>query len=880
MGKGKRNSAIIISSSDDDDVKDTNFSSKIDVSFSKSAPTKKNPKRAKRASVSRSYSSAFQNSGATDFDEVKQICEEFDQGFTQFKVTSGSGSNKDLWVEKYKPSCLGELAVHKKKVEEVKSWFEEKLKNSANNSHSNVILISGQAGVGKSATIYAVAYHLGVEVHEWRTPTPTIWQEHVHNSSSGIQYMSKLDEFESFVERIRKYGLVSSSLTRVSPLSVMLLIDDLPLVNGKVSYGRLQRCLHLLLQSVHLPTAILINDYGRSESAEQHTRYWEELQLSLQKGGAYKVMLNPITVNSIKKVLSKICRLERLTVNDEHIDVIAKSSGGDIRNAITSLQYFSLKPHPMDSFSGPNSVITYPEGKGTATGRLDDGILLPFGKDATLSLFHALGKFLHNKRETENLVTTDTDAILLKEKFVRCPIKMDHPELVLCQAHGQARLVADFLHENVLDFMSEEAIEDAWVVGSYLSDTDLLLAPSIGTLSKTLEAENVLQAAAASVAVRGVLFGNTNPLSSRWHAIRRPMLWQADQSLRHNKCQILSQRGEAPVSTSSYNHSILATEFNPALKWLGHRVAADAEVNFAKDDCYGMSLDDEIDNDEIEECCAMANKEYAERARRDLRALISSKNCAPIMLRLAWHDAGTYDAKTKSGGPNGSIRNETEYKHAANKGLKIAIDLCEEVKAKHPRMSYADLYQLAGVVAVEVTGGPNVEFVPGRKDSMASPEEGRLPDATQGASHLRNVFNRMGLSDQDIVALSGGHTLGQAHRDRSNFEGPWTRDPLKFDNSYFVELLKGDSKGLLKLPTDKVLVEDPEFRKFVILYAEDEEAFFRDYVVSHKRLSELGFTRPSCLRLALKKTMIAAAVAATMVLLSYFYEMNKRELSK
>lgn len=107
---------------------------------------------------------------------------------------------------------------------------------------------------------------------------------------TGIRYMSKLDEFESFVERIRKYGLVSSSLTRVSPSSVVLLIDDLPLVNGKVSYGRLQRCLYLLLQSVRLPTAILINDYGRSEYAEQHNRYWEELQLSLQNAGAHKVV--------------------------------------------------------------------------------------------------------------------------------------------------------------------------------------------------------------------------------------------------------------------------------------------------------------------------------------------------------------------------------------------------------------------------------------------------------------------------------------------------------------------------------------------------------------------------------------------------------------
>ncbi|KAL8532092.1 hypothetical protein ACS0TY_008634 [Phlomoides rotata] len=266
-----------------------------------------------------------------------------------------------------------------------------------------------------------------------------------------------------------------------------------------------------------------------------------------------------------------------------------------------------------------------------------------------------------------------------------------------------------------------------------------------------------------------------------------------------------------------------------------------------------------------------------ERARRDLRALISSKNCAPILLRLAWHDAGTYDAKTKTGGPNGSIRNEVEYNHAANRGLKIAIDLCEEVKAKHPRISYADLYQLAGVVAVEVTGGPTIAFVPGRKDSTISPEEGRLPDANEGASHLRNVFYRMGLSDQDIVALSGGHTLGKAHRERSGFEGPWTSNPLKFDNSYFVELLKADSNGLLKLPTDKVLVEDPEFRKYVILYAKDEEAFFKDYSASHRRLSELGFTPPSSLRSALRKTVMTVAVAATVVILSYLYEIKRRE---
>ncbi|CAK9179979.1 unnamed protein product [Ilex paraguariensis] len=74
----------------------------------------------------------------------------------------------------------------------------------------------------------------------------------------------------------------------------------------------------------------------------------------------------------------------------------------------------------------------------------------------------------------------------------------------------------------------------------------------------------------------------------------------------------------------------------------------------------------------------VVNTEYLkeiDKARRDLRALISRKNCAPIMLRLAWHDAGTYDVNTKTGGPNGSIRNEEELLHGANSGLKIASDL-------------------------------------------------------------------------------------------------------------------------------------------------------------------------------------------------------------
>ncbi|KAK9134428.1 hypothetical protein Syun_013758 [Stephania yunnanensis] len=65
-------------------------------------------------------------------------------------------------------------------------------------------------------------------------------------------------------------------------------------------------------------------------------------------------------------------------------------------------------------------------------------------------------------------------------------------------------------------------------------------------------------------------------------------------------------------------------------------------------------------------------KKVVEKAKRKIRALISVKQCAPLMLRLAWHSVGTFDVKTKTGGPFGTMRHASEQAHGANKGLEIA----------------------------------------------------------------------------------------------------------------------------------------------------------------------------------------------------------------
>jgi len=166
---------------------------------------------------------------------------------------------------------------------------------------------------------------------------------------------------------------------------------------------------------------------------------------------------------------------------------------------------------------------------------------------------------------------------------------------------------------------------------------------------------------------------------------------------------------------------------------------------------------------------------------------------------------------------------------------------------------------LAGCAAIEFLGGPKIPFAFGRvdhADGSFCPVVGLLPDASQGAQHVRDVFYRMGFNDQEIVCLSGAHTLGRCHRVRSGYDGPWTRHPLKFDNMFFKNLLHLDWKikewdgpeqfvdvlteELMMLPTDIALKTDAEFRKFVELYAGDEKKFFDDFANAYGKLISLG----------------------------------------
>jgi len=263
---------------------------------------------------------------------------------------------------------------------------------------------------------------------------------------------------------------------------------------------------------------------------------------------------------------------------------------------------------------------------------------------------------------------------------------------------------------------------------------------------------------------------------------------------------------------------------------------------------------------------ALAGGPNIKQIKEEITAILDDEkfddgSYGPIFVRLAWHSSGTYDKDKKTGGSNGAgMRFSAESSWGANAGLAIARNKLEPIKKKHPEISYSDLWILAGVTAIEEMGGPEVPFRLGRKDydekSLTDLPDGLLPDATKGPQHLRDVFYRMGFNDQEIVALSGAHALGRCHPDRSGFDGPWTRAPTTFSNELFRLLLeekwnkdklkngltqyRNPQKDLMMLPTDVALVEDPKFKEWVVKYAKDEKAFFKDFSAAFQKLTELG----------------------------------------
>jgi len=144
------------------------------------------------------------------------------------------------------------------------------------------------------------------------------------------------------------------------------------------------------------------------------------------------------------------------------------------------------------------------------------------------------------------------------------------------------------------------------------------------------------------------------------------------------------------------------------------------------------------------------------------------KTKAPVVLRLVFHDAATFDAGSGNGGINASIRFEKD--RPENFGLNRGIAVIEATYAKlkgtpGEALSRADLIALAGAEAVRVTGGPVIDVPVGRLDAEMEDPQGRLPAETLSAPEQLRLFAAKGFNANEMIALLGSHTVSMNEKD-------------------------------------------------------------------------------------------------------------------
>ncbi|PWA66878.1 heme peroxidase [Artemisia annua] len=184
-------------------------------------------------------------------------------------------------------------------------------------------------------------------------------------------------------------------------------------------------------------------------------------------------------------------------------------------------------------------------------------------------------------------------------------------------------------------------------------------------------------------------------------------------------------------------------------------------------------------------------------------------------------------------------------------------------------VSCADILTVAARDASVMVGGPSWSVRLGRRDSTTAnlAQANNLPRADQDLQSLISDFRDKGLSERDMVALSGSHTIGQsrcvAFRARiysngtdidANFASTRRRGcpsnrgngdenlapldlvtPNSFDNNYFRNLVQ--RRGLLQ--SDQVLFSGGSSDSIVLEYSNNRARFASDFAAAMVRMSEI-----------------------------------------
>lgn len=316
-------------------------------------------------------------------------------------TSTATEASTALWTEKYAPLTAQDLVIPPKKVDQIRSWIQAATTAKAS---SKLLVLVGSPGIGKSAMVQVLAREMNLSIQEWSESH----NNNGHQRSGGTLWsVDQTSPVESFGEFLKQTAVGYQSLNLVaaagnnsrkrkatrddtvasSSAGSIIVLDELPNLHGADAQERFREIMAAHILESRVPTILIFSNVleGRHNPADLEQLVPSTLLYAPHPAAVQIVQIHPATKSRMKKVLTAIAKQEGVALSPQFAQDMHERSGGDLRFAITALQY----EHVGSTRDHANN------GK--------PGALKQAPRDTKLSTFHALGKLLYAKRQKGTL---------------------------------------------------------------------------------------------------------------------------------------------------------------------------------------------------------------------------------------------------------------------------------------------------------------------------------------------------------------------------------------------------------------------------------------------------------------------------------------------
>ncbi|GJJ78629.1 cell cycle checkpoint protein [Entomortierella parvispora] len=473
---------------------------------------------------------------------------------------NGKSLEEEAWAEKYAPTNVSELAVHPKKIAQVREWLEKytAAKNPPGETGGAILVLTGPAGSGKTTVLRMLAKEMDLHIVEWinsvnenniiqRPGLPG--QDSWRSSTVDGEYIPVMRAFEEFFARAHRFqplqtqgdsGISNSpsSFSRASPFGKrknIILIEDLPPVTAYASRKIFQDTISKFSSSggnrSSAVLVIIISDVFSKQSTEllfASTHESREPALTIrtllpanlltridsgknQLSSIKEIKFNPVAVTIQKKALKSLVDEEFRGSSSAYMPDTAEIAqlidihDGDLRATINALQFLCLlKTKERKRLQDAALKLQEDQaGFGAAIGGGPDLENIQIqGQDSSLGLFHAVARVLYNKRDwSKPPATFDRDIVKIPPHAwskQRPPLLFNPEKDVVEKLPIELDLYTLMLHQNYGRHLN--TIEECSTAMEYLCIADQFSGASSYTQAVQM------QPYMSSVVVRGLLF--------------------------------------------------------------------------------------------------------------------------------------------------------------------------------------------------------------------------------------------------------------------------------------------------------------------------------------------------------------------------------------